>query len=303
MEKSHTVNGVKGCLWVIKNPNVRAVGCLDAQKWVSESRPVSGYGKGAYIRAEIRFDDQCKNGHNSFAITADVTVPGNLGGGAGGCLHDDIAAVFPELAPLIKWHLCATDGPMHYLANTLYHAGDTDCRGKRKGEPDTWEHGVTFAGVPIVHTIKTNFWKWLQTNRAGTWGQTDFDFAVLPVAHEKRAGDSYDFKPKFTFGGFDTPWYSCPFDNEREALDFLQALQKHNPEFVTVATSWSTGKEREFNFARSGAVWPDATDAELCLPREELKTLLEARLPGLITAMRADIESIGFIWDAGSETI
>src|SRR6185369_2717706 len=35
---------------------------------------------------------------------------------------------------LIKWHLCSTDEPMHYIANTLYHAGDRDCWGLRKGE-------------------------------------------------------------------------------------------------------------------------------------------------------------------------
>lgn len=40
----------------------------------------------------------------------------------GGCCHDEVAKHFPELAPLIKWHLCSSDGPMHYLANTVYHA-------------------------------------------------------------------------------------------------------------------------------------------------------------------------------------
>jgi hypothetical protein len=31
-----------------------------------------------------------------------------------------IAAVWPEFAHLLKWHLTSTDGPMHYIANTLY---------------------------------------------------------------------------------------------------------------------------------------------------------------------------------------
>jgi len=38
-----------------------------------------------------------------------------------GCLHDEIRQHFPELAHLIKWHLVSTDGPLHYIANTLYH--------------------------------------------------------------------------------------------------------------------------------------------------------------------------------------
>lgn len=101
------------------------------QRWISEARPIRGYGKGAEIRAEIRFDDSCGNGHNTFAITAEVRRPKARDCDACGCLHDDIAAVFPELAPLIKWHLVSTDGPMHYPANALYHAGDRDCDGLR----------------------------------------------------------------------------------------------------------------------------------------------------------------------------
>lgn len=38
-----------------------------------------------------------------------------------GCLHDDIAKYFPNLAPLIKFHLWDQSGiPMHYFANGLY---------------------------------------------------------------------------------------------------------------------------------------------------------------------------------------
>jgi hypothetical protein len=48
------------------------------------------------------------------------------------CLHDEIAKAFPELAKYIKWHLCSTDGPMHYVANTVFHAD---------------EHGPTHAWV------------------------------------------------------------------------------------------------------------------------------------------------------------
>jgi hypothetical protein len=40
----------------------------------------------------------------------------------GGCCHDEVAKHFPELAPFIKWHLTSSDGPMHYIANTVYHA-------------------------------------------------------------------------------------------------------------------------------------------------------------------------------------
>ncbi len=53
---------------------------------------------------------------------------------SGGCIHGEIAKHFPELAPFIKWHLCSSDGPLHYVANTVYLAGDRDCWGLRRGE-------------------------------------------------------------------------------------------------------------------------------------------------------------------------
>jgi len=70
----------------------------------------------------IRLDDECGNGHNTFAITGDLA---HLRRGVWledsfGMLHDEVARFFPDLAPLLKWHLCSTDGPMHYVANTLY---------------------------------------------------------------------------------------------------------------------------------------------------------------------------------------
>ncbi len=84
------------------------------------------------ITATVRHDDQCGNGHNTFSITGEIDV---FSGGrwreeAGGCCHYEVRRYFPELAPLIKWHLTSTDGPMHYYENTVYHAGDRDCWGK-----------------------------------------------------------------------------------------------------------------------------------------------------------------------------
>ena len=76
------------------------------------------------IIAKIRHDDQCGNSHNTFSITGDIDEwRGNRWREySGGCIHDEIAKHFPELAPFIKWHLTSTDGPMHYVANTVYHA-------------------------------------------------------------------------------------------------------------------------------------------------------------------------------------
>ena len=86
-------------------------------------------GKHRIMTCFIRYDDDCNNGHNSFSITGEIKnslISRNCI--AGGCIHDEVKEYFPEYAHLIKWHLCSSDEPMHYLANTLYFVkkGDFD---------------------------------------------------------------------------------------------------------------------------------------------------------------------------------
>lgn len=101
------------------------------------------------ISVELRFDDECNNGHESFAITASIYHGSRWE--AGGCLHGEIAKHFPTLEPLIKWHLMSTDGPLHYIANTVYHAGDRDHHGLLKGEKRQIKNGRT--GEPAWHLV------------------------------------------------------------------------------------------------------------------------------------------------------
>ena len=93
------------------------------------------------LEVVIRHDDECGNGHNTFSITGTLYERGR--DVAGGCLHEEVRQFFPELAPYIKWHLCSTNGPVHYIANTVYHAGDKDCHGLRKGESRQIRNGKT----------------------------------------------------------------------------------------------------------------------------------------------------------------
>jgi hypothetical protein len=55
-----------------------------------------------------------------------------------------------------------------------------------------------------------------------------------------------------------------------------------------------TVKVRNLDHARSSACWPEATDEQLCLPPNELKTLLIERLPELMIQMYEDITDFGF---------
>lgn len=113
------------------------------QKKTYGPKPISGYGTGALIKVNVRFDDECGNGYNTFSITADVYIPGRR---AGGCLHEDVAKHFPELAPFIKWHLCSTDGPMHYIANTLYHL--------QQGKIDYAKSSAIYGALPEDSAVK-----------------------------------------------------------------------------------------------------------------------------------------------------
>lgn len=272
------------------NGSAKAPYTVAHQQWVSERRKVPGSLEGEFIRAALRFDDNCKNGHMSFGITGEIRSP--RGWVASGCVHVEIAAAFPELAPLIKWHMCSTDGPLHYLANSLYLAGDADHNGRRRGDVSRYEYGVRFGGVPVVHELERGYWEWLQKYGPAS----DYDFEVVDLS-EHKDGRIY---PGFAYGGDPraTSWHRCPFKTEKAAFDFLDALKHHAPEFVRVPVELSEGKARNLGGARGAAIWPDATDAELMQPRADLEAALKARLPGLLADFRrAMVSDCGFVWE------
>lgn len=236
-DRAMSVLGVSGRLTHRTVKPGTAAGLFTNQKWISECRKIKGYGTGAEIQAEIRYDDLCGNGHNSFAITASVYTPASRRRcdiEAGGCLHKDIARVFPELAPLIKWHLFDSTGPMHYVANTLYHASDRDHNGLQAGEQRQIRNGRT--GLPC----------WILETVGDAPRHVDSETQpAAPVSHY-------------------VPWMRTGED-----------------------------KARNLDAARSCAVWPEATDDQLCAPRAELEVALIARLPALLEAFRAAIIGAG----------
>lgn len=262
------------------------------------------------ITANVRHDDDCGNGHNTFAITCTIErkqktrkglgyaiIDGDWVEDSSGCLHDEFAKHFPEYAHLIKWHLSSTDGPMHYIANTVYHASDKDHNGKRAGEVATWGHGVRFGNSPITHKVKRSFSAFLEermdtTERLRDTGCTGRhgDFQVVGIAY----GGKDAFSPNYTLVGYGETWADCPFIEKNGAYEFCEALNTCEVKFVSAPLSYSKGKERDLDAARNAAVWPDATDADLTAPG--LKERLEARLPQLLADFRKDVEAFGFTW-------
>lgn len=192
---------------------------------ISASRVYKERGRQYSITVQLSFDDQCGNGHETFSITADIREDGREY--MGGCCHEEIAKRFPEFAHLIQWHLCSTDGPMHYTANTLYHAD---------------EHGATHAWVYFT-------------------GQSD----PLNVGENKERLVGY-----------------VKADKAREC--------EGKPGY-RVQWDEKTVKTANLEYARSSAVWPDAT-LEQCRDR----AALEARLPGLMERFKADMIAADFVW-------
>ena len=82
--------------------------------------------KKEHIFVTIRLNDECKNGHQDFAITASIYEAGKPKTDryyiSGGCCHEDILAAFPEFKLFVDLHLCDYLGnPMHAVANGFYH--------------------------------------------------------------------------------------------------------------------------------------------------------------------------------------
>jgi len=196
------------------------------------------------LKVTVRWNDKCGNGHNDFSITGTqweymtYHLPHRWVDACGGCIHEIIAEQFPELEPYIKWHLCGSNGPMYYIANTVYLAGDRDCNGLLKGESRQIRNG------------RTGKLCWMLEHHPDIPNTVEADEAPPTVVVLKYV-----------------PW--CRIGD---------------------------GKERQLDAARGAAVWPEATDEQLMLPKEELTKLLEARLPSLMTEFRKDVESLGFTW-------
>lgn len=80
---------------------------------------------GNTMRIKIRLNDECKNGHQDFAITADIWEKGKPQTDKywlmGGCCHDEILKARPDLKIFVDLHLCDYKGiPMHAAENGFY---------------------------------------------------------------------------------------------------------------------------------------------------------------------------------------
>lgn len=239
------------------------------------------------VVCNIRYDDQCGNGHNSFAITGDFYVnqreidrndPSMCG-----CCHDDLVKVFPEIAHLIKWHFSSSDGPVHYIANTLYNARECDTANCKVGDPTKFEKFVLLGNSGYPHKFGSGFTAFLEEAQKSGW-----ILKPLAIAHKKEP-NGYDFSEKYSIEGFDCEWYQCAFDNINTVTGFCNTANKQGFAIVNKPVAWAKAVTPNLEAARNSAVWPDATIEQL-----QDKDLLQARLGGLLSEFKADIKSLEF---------
>lgn len=75
---------------------------------------------------KIRLNDECKNGHQDFSTTATFWEVGKVRSDknliTGGCCHEEILKVRPDLQIFVNLHLCDYSGvPMYAVENGFYH--------------------------------------------------------------------------------------------------------------------------------------------------------------------------------------
>lgn len=219
------------------------------------------------VRVEMRYDDQCNNKHNTFSITGstyDWESRGKREGwveSGGGCVHEAIAKAYPELAHLIKWHLVSDDAPMHYIANTLYLAGDRDYNGLRAGEEKPLVNGRT--GETYKELVAANEDGVMEGS--GAW--------------DKYRGDRY-----------------VPLMTLVKDIRITPTTVIPNPPTLVWRTKMirGEGKKRELEAARRTAIWPTATDEQLMQEPAALKAALEARHAPLMAQFFLEMTDAGF---------
>lgn len=255
---------------------------------------------------DIRYDDQCGNGHNSFAITGTVYKAGRRSDSAwlvGGCVHEIIEKHLPHLAKYIKWHGVSSDGPMHFLANTLWHASDCDHEGRKAGDPTEVmvRLSITEQGESEYHDLpidlEFNPFSCSTHSFPGFFAaakQTELPMKVVEFAtgrsnpaHMLVCGDME------WFGGREGNRYSPAQERLlRRFADLWNCVDTRNRMTCrSEVRAVSEGKEVNIEAARRCAIWPDATLEQL---RDEEALL--ARLPFIMDAFKADMEELGFVY-------
>jgi hypothetical protein len=106
-----------------------------------------------YIRVEFGERQMGGNPGPYWSVTAEISSSVRFTDRSihsGGCLHEDVAKYFPEIAPTIRWHLSYSGIPMHYIANAkFWYDGANGLRPMAKYDPEPRKTFVSHV-VPLA---------------------------------------------------------------------------------------------------------------------------------------------------------
>lgn len=243
-------------------------------------------GKPHVIKVTLRYDDECNNGYNTFSITGEIRKNGSCRDcECAGCIHEEIEKYFPEFKHLIKWHLVSSDGPMYYIANTIYWAKNREYMNLPIGHPVKFEKALKFKNIPLIFNFKNNFYDFISSVK--NWD----DVKIVTLEH-KQEKDGYQFKPKYTFEGTGSnEWYQGEFDTLQKATEWLEMFKTFDFDIIETPIKWNETKEPNLKNARLCAIWNDATLEQL-----QSESELKKRLPKLMKEFKKDIEKLGFVY-------
>lgn len=245
-------------------------------------KEIDYYGTKADLIVKIRYDDDCGNGHNSFAITADIYKHNKRSDSAylaGGCCHDEIIEHFPELKRAIDFHLTSSDGPMHYVANAMYHAKEV----KPNTVPRFYDYRLMFFDCPFTFKLSKRLKEFIESYKFGE------KIEVVALTHPRNhlIGE-YQYSDKYTFKGLELEWYKSLFCERRDAEEMAAALMSMPFTIEQFVSDYQDEKIPDLEAARSSAIWDDA---EL---EDFTEEKLNARLPVLMQEFKQIVESFGF---------
>ena len=240
------------------------------------------------IDCTVRYDDECGNNHNSFSITGTIYSSESSSDEryfvTDKCIDEEIAKHFPELKHLIKWHLTSSDGPMHYVANTTYHARTRENMNIPLDVPTRFDKRLKFNSIPFTFKeFNRDFFKELEKG-------VDWNNETITVHKHPKDPETYSDNYSFSFLKTEN-WYDCPFSIKQNAEEFLEAFKNFKYTIISTPIEWNKAVEPNLEAARSCAVWPDATLEQL-----QNKEALTERLPDLMQEFKKDIEALGFIY-------
>lgn len=136
----------------------------------------------------IRWDDEGGASHDPFSINSRNTfsITANIYDtclSSSGACHNDLLKIDPDLNKYIKFHLFNHNGPMHYLENVCYLAGDKDCWGGSPGEQRKGKDGLPLWNVTPVFKDGSRLAGYVE----GINPLEQVTFKVEPVVHEGKA--------------------------------------------------------------------------------------------------------------------